>query len=209
MLMKFKFKILILSIIVIASCQSQERYIYENIKSDINLYLHNQMFNDFAQSDTLVIYDTSYFNDMTLLLGTYQNQLVGEDSMYNQLINERLGLIEVEKIQTRQPDIYLPFEVLKENLNENNTEKIMTWLTNVPKQFEAAKVQLEKTNRSNTELAIKELKTAYNFISTDLIVHLDTLDQSEKYAKVIDNTKFAIKDYLAFLNSKLINQETD
>ncbi|MFK7949546.1 MAG: hypothetical protein AB8G11_18280 [Saprospiraceae bacterium] len=208
MLIKSKFRILMLSIVIVAACQSEERYVYEEIKSDVDHYLLGQMFNDFAQSDTLIIYDTIYFNNMIASLGFYKNKMVEADSVYNRQIIERLAPIEREKIQTKQPDIYLPFEVIKENLNEKNTAKIMIWLTNVPKQFEAAKIQLEKPNLLQTQQTIEKLKTAYNFVSNDLKIHLDTVNQSEKYNTTIENTTLAIKDYLAFLNSKILNGET-
>lgn len=205
--MKSMFRILALSIVIFVSCQSQESYVYENIQSEVELYLHQQPFNDFAQSDTLIIYDTTYFNNMIAVLSKYQDNLIAEDSMYNRQITERLAWIKIDKIQSKQPDIYLPFQAIKDNLTKDNSDKIMVWLANVPKQFEAAKTQLNTPDLLQTQQAIEELKSAYRFVSEDLKTHLETSNQSEKYQQVINNVTLAIKDYLAFLNSKIINKE--
>lgn len=204
---KFMFRILALSIVIFVSCESQEPYIYENIRPEIASYLNKQPFNDFAQSDTLIIYDTTYFNNMITALSKYQDKLIVEDSMYNRQITERLALIKIKKIQSKQPDIYLPFQAIQDNLTKENSDKIMVWLTSVPKQFEAAKMQLKTPDLRHTQKAIEDLKSAYSFVSEDLKTHLQTSNQSEKYQQVINNIILAIKDYMAFLNSKILNKE--
>ena len=83
----------------------------------------------------------------------------------------------------------------------------MVWLTNVPKQFEAAKTQLAKPNLGHTQQAVEELKSAYIFIANDLTQYMEKSSSVDNYEAVLDETKFAIKDYLAFLNSKIINKE--
>lgn len=208
--MNSKYVLLIYSIVFFAGCQSQEHYIYEEIKPEVELYLSEQMFNNFGQSDTLIVYDTNYFNNMIMILSTYQDKLVVEDSTYNHLISDRLALVEEQQIQKNQPDIYLPFQALMDNFEKDktNTDKIMVWLEAVPKQIEAGKVQLEKPNTLQTKLAIEQLKKAYGFVSNDLKVHLQQTDRLEKNNDILEMVKFAIKDYLAFLNSKLINEET-
>ncbi len=200
-------RILALIIVFLVSCQSQEPYAYENIKSEIESYLTYPSFNNFTKSDTLMIYDTTYFNNMITALSKYQDKLILEDSMYNRQITEQLTLFNIEKIQTLQPDIYLPFQAIKANLNEENLGKIMVWLTNVPKQFEAAKTQLAKPNLGHTQQAVEELKSAYIFIANDLTRYMEKSSSVDNYEAVLDETKFAIKDYLAFLNSKIINKE--
>lgn len=205
--MSKKSKILLLCFTILISCQSEEQFLYEEIQAEIDVYLSQQPFNDFTFSDTLVIYDTSYFNKLSETLGRYSNKLVEEDSIYNLKIVDRLRLVQKEKIQQFQPSIYLPFKELQENLSVTNTNKIMVWLSDLPKQFEAAKSQLNQPDKQNTMQTIEDLKEAFDFVSNDLVVHLDNLNQAETYNTVIENSQLAIKDYLAFLNSKLLNGE--
>lgn len=207
--MKTQYWLLLVSCFIISiSCTREERYAYEVIEAEVSPYLHQDLSKTFAISDTMIIYDTSFFNTTIRTLKQYENKLEPQDSLYNHQIIAQLNKFETEQIQTKNPSIYLATDALIANFNtKKDIDKIMNWLADCPKQFEAAKMQLEKTDIAQTEASIQTLKNAYNFISTDLKSHLTKTKQYQQHKMTIENAQFAVKDYLAFLNSKLLNEE--
>ena len=209
MTLKLIGRLLVLSSIFLISCQSQESYTYEEIRPEIEQYLRPLPHNNFADADTLTIYDSNYFEKMRAALSKYEGKLIVEDSVQQQLIVQRLIDIQKEKIQTRQPQIYLPFQVIKEQLQPQYASKIATYLTALPQQFEAAKAQLEKPDLSHTQQTIEELKAGFSFVSNDVAVLLQQSNAVNNYEEIIENARLTIKDYIAFLNSKILNQEVN
>lgn len=204
--MKFIGRLLV-CIVFLIGCQTQDSYTFDEIKPEVEAYLSPLPLNNFANSDTLVIYDAIYFDKMIATLSKYQDKLVVEDSLYQQQIVQRLTQIKEDKIQTRQPQIYLPFQAIQDQLQPQNAIKIAIWLSALTKQFEAAKTQLKQPDLSHTQQTIEELKAAYVFVEGDLTEFMMQSNAVEDYEEVIENTKFAIKDYLAFLTSKVLNGE--
>ena len=204
--MKFIGRLLV-CIVFLIGCQTQDSYTFDEIRPEIEAYLSPLPLNNFANSDTLVIYDAIYFDKMIATLSKYQDKLVVEDSLYQQQIVQRLTQIKEDKIQTRQPQIYLPFQAIQDQLQPQNAIKIAIWLSALTKQFEAAKTQLKQPDLSHTQQTIEELKAAYVFVEGDLTEFMMQSNAVEDYEEVIENTKFAIKDYLAFLTSKVLNGE--
>ena len=204
--MKFIGRLLV-CIVFLIGCQMQDSYTFDEIRPEIEAYLSPLPLNNFANSDTLVIYDAIYFDKMIATLSKYQDKLVVEDSLYQQQIVQRLTQIKEDKIQTRQPQIYLPFQAIQDQLRPQNAVKIAAWLTALPKQFEAAKSQLKQPDSASTQQTIEELKAAYIFVTGDLTELMMQSNAVANHEEVIENTKFAIKDYLAFLTSKMLNGE--
>lgn len=191
------------------NCEGEKVYQYQSIKDEIEPFLQPELADIFEYADTLIIYDTAYFNNAIVALNVYKNHLEVKDSVYNLLIIKRLQEIEVERLQTKHPNIFLSEKGLKANFESKNRniEKIMRFLAAYPKQCEAAKNQLIEPNALHTQLAINQLIELFDFVSNDLTEHLKAINSFEKYQVTITNTQLAIKDYLAFLNSKLLNQE--
>lgn len=207
--MKTKYWLLLVSCFtLLINCSREKNYSYEAIEAEVAPYLQQDLYNTFAVSDTMIIYDTTFFNTAIATLKQYKNNLKPQDSLYNNQIINRLEEIETQAIQTKYPDLYLSFDKLIDNFTKNDIDKVMTWLTACPQQFKAAKVQLNQVDIPRTETSIETLKTAYAFVSNDLKTQLIKQNQYEKYKAVIINNQLAIKDYLAFLNSKLLNGET-
>lgn len=193
------------------NCEQITTYQYASIKDEVAPFLQPNLADVFEYSDTLIIYDSLYFNTATAVLNEYKNHLETEDSVYNNLIIKRLQEIETEKVQNKYPNIFLAEKGLMENFESKNKniEKIMDFLAAYPKQFEAAKSQLIQPNTLHTQLTVKQLTALFYFISNDLSNDLKTTNTYEKNRKTIVNAQLAIKDYLAFLNSKLLNQEVE
>lgn len=206
--MKYIGRILVCSVLLMG-CQTQDSYTFDEIRPEVEAYLSPLPLNDFTSSDTLIIYDAIYFDKMIATLSRYQDKLVVEDSLYQQQIVQQLMQIKEDKIQTRQPQIYLPFQAIQDELQPQNAVKIAAWLTALPKQIEAAKSQLKQPDLLHTQQTIEDLKAAYTFVTSDLNEFMMQSNAVEDYEEVIENTKFAIKDYLAFLTSKVLNGEVE
>jgi predicted sulfurtransferase len=127
------------------------------------------------------------------------------------LIVNRLQELEISKRQINHPNIYLSNKGIKANFEseQQDIEKIMRFFAAYPEQLEAAKSQLIRPDMAHTKFAINELTALFTFISNDLNDHLKTTNTYEKYQSTYINTQLAIKDYIAFLNSKLLNEEVD
>ena len=67
----------------------------------------------------------------------------------------------------------MPTKSLKVNFEseERDIKKIMQFLSAYPKQFEAAKSQLEKPSLLHTQLTLKMLSETFSFIINDSIVY--------------------------------------
>jgi hypothetical protein len=200
---------LVLCLFLLSNCEQEKVYQYQLIKDEIEPFLQPELADIFEYSDTLIIYDTAYFNTAIATLNVYKNHLDVKDAAYNLLIIKRLQEIETERLQTKHPNIFLSEKSIKANFeSENrNIEKIMRFFEAYPEQCEAAKSQLIQPNVLHTQLAINQLIELFGFVSNDLSNHLKAINSFEKYQTTITNTQLAIKDYLAFLNSKLLNQE--
>jgi ATP-dependent Lon protease len=193
------------------NCEQETIYRYESVKRELQPFLQPELADVFQYSDTLIIYDTTYFNHSISTLNAYKNHLEAKDSTYNNLIINRLQEIETSKTQTKHPNLYLSGKSIKANFEseKRDIEKIMRFLIAYPKQLEAAKNQLTKPNALHTQLTINQLTELFAFVSNDLTNHLKVTKAFAKHQITIANTQLAIKDYIAFLNSKLLNEEVD
>jgi|AntRauTorckE5430_2_1112549.scaffolds.fasta_scaffold04656_2 hypothetical protein len=193
------------------SCEQETIYQYELVKEELKPFLQPELADVFQYSDTLIIYDTTYFNRAISTLNEYKNHLEAKDSFYNTLIVNRLQELEISKRQINHPNIYLSNKGIKANFEseQQDIEKIMRFFAAYPEQLEAAKSQLIRPDMAHTKFAINELTALFTFISNDLNDHLKTTNTYEKYQSTYINTQLAIKDYIAFLNSKLLNEEVD
>jgi hypothetical protein len=206
-------KVLVIAIglVFLFNCERGTIYRYESVKSELELFLQPELADVFQYSDTLIIYDTTYFNHAISTLNEYKNHFEAKDSLYNILIINRLQEIETSKLQTKYPNIYLSGKGINVNFESKNQdiEKIMRFLAAYPKQCKAAKSQLTQPNTLYTKLTINELTDLFAFVSNDLTNHLKANNIFKKHQLTIINTQLAIKDYIAFLNSKLLNEEVD
>ncbi|NJN76969.1 MAG: hypothetical protein HC803_00450 [Saprospiraceae bacterium] len=191
------------------NCERESVYQYESVKGEIEPFLHDDLAAIFEKSDTLIIYDTTYFKNAISIFNKYGNHLEEKDSMKNIEILVQVSELELEKTHEKYPEIYLPTKSLKENFeSENrNIEKIMRYLAAYPQQFEAAKSQLKTPNLIHTQLTLAILPETFSFITNDLTNHLKQTNSFDKHQQTLINAQLAVKDYLAFLNSKLLNGE--
>ena len=206
-------KVLVFAIglVFLCNCNRETIYEYKSVKSELEPFLQPELAEVFQYSDTLLIYDTTYFNRAISTLNEYKNHLEVKDSVYNNLIISRLQEIETARLQTKYPNIYLSEKSIKANFEskKRDIEKIMRFFAAYPKQFEAAKSQLTQPNTLDTQLTINQLTELFAFVSNDLTNQLKANEILEKHQSTITNTQLAIKDYIAFLNSKLLNEEVD
>jgi len=206
--MKLQYRIIVLGFLCLGlmSCQEEKVYTFQEIKKEIQPYLDLENENIFWQSDTLVIYDTTFFNQAITTLSKYENRLEANDSLSNQLISRQLKVLQIEKIQIKNPNLYIPINPILSFYNNEKLDKtdrikkIENWLLDLPKQFTAAKTQLEKPNQSQTKIAIQQLEKLYFFINKEV----ETVSNKD-----FEESKIGIKDYLAFLQSKLNNGEVE
>lgn len=206
--MKIEFRIIILGflLLVFMNCQQDKRYIFAEIETEVQPYLDLGNENTFWKSDSLVIYDSTFFNHAIATLSKYENHLEIGDSINNQLIANQLKSIEVDRFQTKNPNLYIPTNQILSFYKDGKSDKISkntkieAWLSDLPAQFSVAKYQLEKPNQSQTKVAIPQLEKLYFFIDKEM----KTVSN-----KPFESSKLAIKDFLAFLQSKLNNGEVE
>ncbi|MFT5834138.1 MAG: hypothetical protein ACI97N_001772 [Cognaticolwellia sp.] len=196
-------------VVFLFNCERETIHQYELVKGEIEPFLQENFAAVFETSDTLIIYDTTYFKNAISTLNKYSNHLEEKDSMKNMELLIQVNEIELEQIQQKFPEIYVPTKSLKVNFEseERDIKKIMQFLSAYPKQFEAAKSQLEKPSLLHTQLTLKMLPETFSFIINDLTNYLKETNSFDKYQLTIINAELAVKDYLAFLNSKLLNGE--
>ena len=87
------------------NCEQETVYQYEAVKAEIEPFLQPKLADVFQDSDTLILYDTTYFNHAITTLSEYKNHLEAKDSVYNNLIINRLQEIEINK---KKPEIIEP-----------------------------------------------------------------------------------------------------
>ncbi len=204
--------IILLNTLLFLHCNNKGNYSYEAVKADVEPYLQGNSFNGsgFNTSDTMIIYDVAFFETAIATLNQYKNQLQASDSIHNRRIINQLAAFDMETIQTKDPQLYLPFETLSKAFqnDKKNVDKILVWLESTPKQLQAAKSQLKTPDLQATKAAIETLTKAFTFISNDLTTYLESTNKMRENAHTIEQSQLAIKDFLAFLNSKIINGET-
>lgn len=201
--MKLQYKVFFLGLVLFGfvNCEQEKTYTFEAVETEIQPYLNLGNEGFFEQSDTLIIYDTTFFKQAIATLTKYGNHLEINDSLNNTLIVNQLEKLQKEKIHTKNPSLFIPISFLSkfyedEKLLETaKVKKLESWLLDLPIQFEAAKSQLEKPNQLETKSAVQALEKLYYF----------TMELEKKTKKDFERTELAIKDYLAFLQSKLNN----
>jgi hypothetical protein len=206
--MKIQFRIIILGFLLLGfmNCQQDKRYTFAEIETEIQPYLDLGNENTFWKSDSLVIYDSTFFNHAIATLSKYENHLEIGDSINNQLITNQLKRVGVDKIQTKNPNLYIPTNQILSFYNDkqpDKTSKIIkmeAWILGLPTQFTVAKYQLQQPNQTQTKVAIQQLEKLYFFINKEM----KTISNKD-----FESSTLAIKDYLAFLQSKLNNGEVE
>ncbi len=148
--------------------------------------------------------DLSKFNSERL---TEQNQVVLKS--LNPFFKHKINALE----KGEAGHFFSILSILKQDVknesqtNEEQFEKIIQGLAEVPKYFSVAKIDIKNPDKEQLQNAVKALSNDYFFIKNDLptlIRKPDILKDAQiNFANKNQKAQIAIKDYLAFLNSQL------
>jgi hypothetical protein len=186
------------------NCKSETRYNTEQAKADLSPYLEGSVVN----KDSLTIFDTTYYRSYLLVLKKYANRIEAKDSVFNRLILSKIEMIEVNKKQTKDPNIYNPIPAFFGTASKENLPKMMRFLDAFPKQVNAAKSQLAAVELRETQLAVSNLEKSYFFIQNEVLPLAAKQENYDgKQQLIIANALLSIKDFLGFLQSKINNKE--
>jgi hypothetical protein len=191
--MNYTKSLFIASLFLLGSCAPEKTYRAAELNIPLRPYLNFDAAVVFAYSDTLIIYDTAFLNDALLNLRHYEDKIAPEDKAFQQQISAQRAVLETQTPLSLMPEYFVPTKALLAQFANN--EKGERWLRAYPQQFAAAKTLLQTPDRENTLKTIRQLEFFYDFLQNNSVEEADKITA-------------AIKDFLAFLNSKLKNNET-